>query len=139
MFIRNPFKWPLYLQTLIAIALGILTGMWAGREAGPLGILGKWVIQLIMTFATPLLFLAILESIVDGQIKGKGVFWMAAISLIDACFAVTIALGLGNYFAPGRLMHLDRGTAGTFVPREMYKDGRGPWAAFFRRVCSLRS
>ena len=48
-----PRRIPLYAQILTGITLGIATGLWLGKGAGPLGQIGTLVIQLVKLFAVP--------------------------------------------------------------------------------------
>ncbi len=99
--VLNPLKWPFYLQTLLAMMIGVAVGAAFGPSVAFLGVIAKGIIQLIKAFATPLLFFAIVDSILHAELKGKGVVWMLAISAIDGACAIVIAFTLINVFHPG--------------------------------------
>jgi len=95
--------------------LGAVFGAVFGNQMGPLAQLSKIIIQLIQTFATPLLFFAIFEAVLSGQFKGKGVASMLTISAIDAVFAIAIGFTISNVFKPGEHM---LGVVGTPLSQE---------------------
>jgi Na+/H+-dicarboxylate symporter len=100
-------RFPLHLQILLAIAVGLVVGPLLGRGASGLGEIGKLVIQLIKAAATPLLFLSIIQAILKTELRrgslGRLLFWAS----INASIALAIGLALSNLFQPGRtLSHL---------------------------------
>lgn len=97
----NPIRWPFYVQTLFAMAAGVALGILFGPKIAFLGVLGRVIIQVIKTFATPLLFFAILDSLLQAEFHGRGVAYMLLISAIDGVCAITIGLTLLNVFQPG--------------------------------------
>jgi len=103
----NIFKWPIYLQTILAMILGILFGMLLGPKASTLGIVAKYIVEIIKALATPLLFFAIFDAFVSVNLKGKGFFWLIAVCLINACCAIAIALTISNVFKPGTYLPVD--------------------------------
>jgi DAACS family dicarboxylate/amino acid:cation (Na+ or H+) symporter len=103
----NIFKWPIYLQTILAMMLGILLGILLGPKASTLGIVAKYIVEIIKALATPLLFFAIFDAFVSVNLKGKGFFWLIAVCLINACCAIAIALTISNVFKPGTYLPVD--------------------------------
>src|SRR5205085_8487196 len=73
-----------------------------GAHAQALGEIGKLVISLIKAVATPLLFLAIVNSIVQTEVDAKAGAKMLGIAMINACIALAIGLAISNLFHPGR-------------------------------------
>ena len=96
-----PTRFPLYGQILAGIVLGMLTGMWLGKEAGPLGEIGRLVIQLVKLFAVPLLLFAILDAFLKTDIAGRAAGRMVAITSFNTAIALLIGLGLSNWLKPG--------------------------------------
>lgn len=92
---------PLYVQTLIAMLLGALVGELWGTKASFLGELGKVIITLIKTFATPLLFVAILDAIIRAQFSVRGIYALFGITTVNGLLAITITLLISNIFTPG--------------------------------------
>lgn len=101
-----PPRLPLYLQILAGITLGILTGVLMGTDAGPLGEIGRLVIQLVKLFAVPLLLFAILDAFLKTDIAGRAAGRMLAITSTNATIALLIGLGLSNWLKPGTHMTL---------------------------------
>ena len=87
---------PLYLQILAGITLGILTGVVLGKDAGPLGEIGRLVIQLVKLFAVPLLLFAILDAFLKTDIAGGAASRMVGITSINTAIALLIGLGLST-------------------------------------------
>lgn len=97
---------PLYLQTLVALAIGIGFGLCFGTSTARFAPVSSAIVWVIKTAAIPLLFLAIFDTILNAQFSGRSILWMIAISAIDALAAITIGLCLINLFQPGRLLPL---------------------------------
>jgi Na+/H+-dicarboxylate symporter len=92
---------PLYLQILIGVLAGAALGIALGPQASPLGQLGRLIIQLIKTFAVPLLFLAILDGFLTTPIGMRSAGKLIGISAMNAVFALVIGLGISNLLRPG--------------------------------------
>lgn len=103
----NILKWPIYLQTILAMLLGILAGLILGPKAASLGVVAKYIIEVIKAVATPLLFLAIFDAFVSVDLKGKGFLGLLVICIFNAACAVIIALGISHIFQPGTFLTLD--------------------------------
>ena len=84
------------------MAAGLVIGPLLGKDALPLGELGKLVIQLIKAAAAPLLFLSIVNAILKTEIQtraaGRLLFWAS----INASIALAIGLTISNVLHPGR-------------------------------------
>ena len=120
---RKP-RFPLYAQIIVALILGLVLGPVLGKTAGPLGELGRLVVQLIKGVATPLLFFAIVSAVLRAEIAGKGALRMLGAALLNASIALFIGLCISNLFHPGEhLSTLARGSAppasNTFADRKI--------------------
>ncbi len=73
-----------------------------GSHTAIFGELGKLVITLIKTVATPLLFFAIVHSILKTDIDGRAAIRMVGIAVLNTSIALTIGLVLSNTIQPGR-------------------------------------
>lgn len=93
---------PFYAWILIAMALGACMGSALGPSAAPLGELGRLLIQLIKTFAVPLLFFAIIDAFLRTEVNLRSAGAMIGISAINATLALAIGLGISNLLQPGR-------------------------------------
>jgi DAACS family dicarboxylate/amino acid:cation (Na+ or H+) symporter len=94
-------RFPLYLQILLAIALGLVVGPALGKDAKDFGEIGKVVIQLIKAAATPLLFFAIVHAILKTEIRGRSAVRLAIWATVNATIALGIGLLISNVFQPG--------------------------------------
>ncbi len=83
------------------MVLGLVVGPLLGKDAAPLGELGKLVIQVIKAVATPLLFLSIVNAILKTEIGGRAGARMLAFASINATIAVAVGLLLSNTLKPG--------------------------------------
>ena len=95
-------RFPLSLQIIAAMGLGLLLGPLLGENAEPLGELGKLVIQLIKVFATPLLFLTIVTSVLGTEIRARAGLRLIGWAVLNASIALTIGMLLSNLLRPGR-------------------------------------
>ena len=107
----NNLKMNLTLWLVVALAAGILTGVAAGPAAGFLGDIGKPVINMIKTIATPLVFFAIVDAIVTTQIRGKSFLHLITITTVNGFLALAIGLGLHAIFQPGDALRVLSGVA----------------------------
>ena len=64
-------KVPLVVWILTAIAAGVVTGLALGPRAAPLGEIGAIVVRLLKALATPLVFFAIVDSLVHASLPPK--------------------------------------------------------------------
>jgi Na+/H+-dicarboxylate symporter len=95
------FRFPLYLQIVGGMALGLLLGPRLGSEASGLGEIGRLVIQLIKAAATPLLFLSIIHAILKTEIQGRAALRLLFWAMLNASIALGIGIGISNLFRPG--------------------------------------
>ena len=58
---------PLYLRILLALALGLLTGVVLGQHAAVLATPAKLILRLLSAIAPPLILLAILRALVNAE------------------------------------------------------------------------
>ena len=98
-------RFPLYLQIIVALALGLVVGPLLGKQSAPLGELGRLVVQLIKAAATPLLFFAIVNAVLRAEIGGKAALRMLGAAILNASLALLIGLTISNVLQPGQ--HLE--------------------------------
>jgi Na+/H+-dicarboxylate symporter len=99
---RPSGKFPLHLQIVTAIAVGLVVGPLLGKDALPLGEIGKLVIQLIKAAATPLLFFAIVNAILTTEVRGRSAVRLLFWASLNASIALGLGLLISNVFQPGR-------------------------------------
>jgi len=102
---RPKQRFPLYLQIIAALVLGLLVGPLLGKQAAPLGELGKLVVQLIKGVATPLLFFAIVNAVLRAEVQARGALRMLVAAILNASVALFIGLVISNVLRPGQ--HLE--------------------------------
>ena len=98
-------RFPLYLQIIVALLAGLIVGPLLGKQAAPLGELGRLVVQLIKGVATPLLFFAIVNAILRAEVQGRGALRMLGAAVLNASVALSIGLLISNVLRPGQ--HLE--------------------------------
>ncbi len=96
-----PRKVPLYGWILGAMVLGLMVGPLLGKSAAPLGELGKLVITLIKGVATPLLFFAIVNAILQTEVRARAGLRMLGFATLNAAAALGLGLLISNLFRPG--------------------------------------
>jgi Na+/H+-dicarboxylate symporter len=104
-------KPPLYLQVIIAVMLGSTFGVVFGTDSycfnllsnATLGQLGQLVIRMLKALATPLIFFAILEAMINTDISFKHGRRLLALCGMNLTAAMLIGLTLMNSFEPGRI------------------------------------
>jgi len=92
---------PLVVWIVAAIAAGIVTGLALGRHAAPLGELGAIVVRLLKALATPLVFFAIVDSLVHATLPPRQGLRLLAVCLVNAAVAGVLAVTLGGLVKPG--------------------------------------
>ena len=94
-------KFPLIARLIVAIVLGALVGQVLGRNAAFLGEIGLLVIKLLKALATPLVFLAVVDSLCRATIPAKKGAILIALCLVNAAVAGALSIGLSDVVAPG--------------------------------------
>lgn len=104
------FGLPLWAQVLIAMVLGVATGMAMGADAGMFKPLGDLFMRLIKMVVPPLIFLAIVSGLTSldnarecARVGTKG----AGAYLMTGAFAVVIGLVAANLMDPGVGLKVD--------------------------------
>lgn len=121
---RSPF--PLYAQVLVAVIGGTALGVFFGQEPylgglrnEQLGKLGLWVVWVLKTLAVPLIFVAILDSLIRTSLPLRQGAKLLTICLINVSVAMLIGLTIMNLWQPGKswqghvedLLHVVPGTS----------------------------
>src|SRR5262245_56008948 len=97
---RSP-RFPLHLQILSGIVLGLVVGPLLGSSALGLGDIGKLVIQLIKAAAAPLLFLSIVNAILKTEVQPRAALRLFFWATVNASIALAIGLTISNLLHPG--------------------------------------
>ena len=106
--------WPsLYVQVLIAIALGILVGWLAPDTGRALKPLGDFFIKLVKMIITPVIFLTVVTGIAGmADLKAFGRVGAKALGyfLVLSTFALIVGLIVANVVQPGHGLNIDPAT-----------------------------
>src|SRR5215510_12303199 len=110
---RRPWYSVLYIQVLIAIAIGILIGHYFPKTGTALKPLGDGFISLIKMMIAPVIFCTLVHGIGSmsdlkkvGRIGVKTLFYFEAVSTL----ALVIGLLVGHLLQPGKGFNIDPAT-----------------------------
>ena len=101
---RKWFAIPLWQRVILALVLGIVTGLAWGPEAVAIKWIGDFFVKSIRMLVVPLIFLSIVAGVASiGDLKKLGeVGWRALLLFVmTSQMAIWIGLGLGTLFTPG--------------------------------------
>jgi len=104
--------------TLLALAAGVPIGLVAGHNVEYVDPIGKIYLNVLLTCVAPLVFIAIVSSIISlgnleklRSIGARSIGWLLLLNSL----AVALALGLGLALKPGSGLHDQLGSAATSV------------------------
>ncbi|HUZ75576.1 MAG TPA: C4-dicarboxylate transporter DctA [Stellaceae bacterium] len=106
----------LYVQVLIAIALGVVLGHFYPHLGAAMKPLGFAFIHLIRAVVPPIIFLTVAVGIARmGDMRRVGVVGLKAIIYFEVVSTIALLVGVavGNVLKPGAGMHIDPATLGT--------------------------
>lgn len=95
-------RFPLHVQILVAIGVGLVVGPLLGPDGRGLGELGTVVISLIKAAATPLLFFSIVNAILKTELRGRSALRLLFWAFLNASIALALGLLISNLLKPGR-------------------------------------
>ena len=93
---------PLYIRILIALILGIGTGVWLGDRAAFLEIPSTVILQLLGALAPPLILIAVTHVLMTTDIRGRTAGRLAWLLILNTSVAVAIGLTVANLMQPGK-------------------------------------
>jgi Na+/H+-dicarboxylate symporter len=103
---RGPiWRWqniPLYGRIVIALVLGILTGLLLGSHAAAFAVPGKLVLRLLGALAPALILAAIVHTFMTTQLGGPLAARLPRLLLFNTLFAITVGLTVANVIQPGQ-------------------------------------
>ena len=107
---KSPF--PLYAQVVLAVLCGATLGVIFGQEPylnglrnEQLGEVGLWVVWVLKTLAVPLIFFAIVDSLIRATVPLRQGVRLIAICLVNVSVAMLIGLTIMNLWQPGKSWH----------------------------------
>ncbi len=92
---------PLYLRIVVAMALGLVTGLLLGNRALFFEIPSKVILQLLGALAPPLILIAVTHVLMTTEIQGKTAKRLAGLLLLNTTVAIVIGLTVANVMRPG--------------------------------------
>lgn len=94
-------KLPLYLRILMALVIGLITGLALGKRAAVFELPSKVIMQLLGALAPPLILIAVVHVLMTTEISGRTTRRLAGLLLLNTTVAILIGLGVANVIRPG--------------------------------------
>ncbi|MBV8170148.1 MAG: cation:dicarboxylase symporter family transporter, partial [Alphaproteobacteria bacterium] len=107
---RQPWYRVLYIQVLIAIALGVALGHWFPQTGAAMKPLGDAFIALIKMMIAPVIFCTVVHGIAAmGDLKKVGRIGLRTLVYFElvSTFALAIGLAVGELIRPGSGFNID--------------------------------
>jgi Na+/H+-dicarboxylate symporter len=92
---------PLYVRIVVAMFLGLVTGLVLGERALFFEIPSQVILQLLGALAPPLILIAVTHVLMTTQISGKTAGRLATLLLLNTTVAILIGLLVANLVKPG--------------------------------------
>ena len=92
---------PLYWRILIALVVGLVTGVVLGKRAMIFELPSKIILQLLGALAPPLILIAVTHVLMTTEISGKTARRLAGLLILNTTVAILIGLGVANVMRPG--------------------------------------
>lgn len=93
---------PLYARIVMALMLGVVTGLMLGSEAVVLAVPGKLVLRLLGALAPALILAAIVHTFMTTEISGPLAARLPRLLLLNTVVAILIGLTVANAIQPGK-------------------------------------
>lgn len=98
---------PLYFRILLAMAVGVGTGMLLGERAIMFYMPSQIILRLLGALAPPLILVAVAHVMLTTDIPRAKAIRLAGLLVLNTAVAVTIGLGVANIMKPGSWMSFD--------------------------------
>ncbi|QDV72701.1 dicarboxylate/amino acid:cation symporter [Botrimarina mediterranea] len=98
---------PLYWRILLAMVVGVMTGLVLGNRAEVLEIPSKVILQLLGALAPPLILVAVTHVLMTTEVRGRlaaRLFWLL---ILNTTVAIVVGLTVANVMRPGEWSKLD--------------------------------
>jgi Na+/H+-dicarboxylate symporter len=99
---------PLYLRTLIGMALGAVVGLWQGPDAVALAKPGSILMGLVQMLAAPVAFFAIVHALAGAKIEKGKTPQLIRLLVTNTIAAIIIGMGVANLIQPGKRNALEQ-------------------------------
>jgi Na+/H+-dicarboxylate symporter len=113
--ITKPTSWlgrwnaiPLYIRILIALVLGLVTGLLLGEHAHIFDIPSKLILQLLGALAPPIILVAVVHVLMTTEIPGRTAGRLVGLLLLNTTVAIVIGMLVANFLRPGAWASLER-------------------------------
>lgn len=93
---------PLYGRIVIALVLGIITGLLLGSNAASLAVPGKLVLRLLGALAPALILAAIVHTFMTTRLGGPLAVRLPRLLVLNTLVAITVGLTVANVVQPGQ-------------------------------------
>lgn len=93
---------PLYVRILIALLLGLVTGVVLGERAVVFEMPAKVILQLLGALAPPLILVAVIHVLLTTELSGKMAWRLAGLLLLNTTVAILIGMLVANVVRPGK-------------------------------------
>lgn len=93
---------PLYGRIVIALVLGVITGLLLGSNAAALAVPGKLVLRLLGALAPALILAAIVHTFMTTNLSGPLAARLPKLLLLNTLVAITVGLTVANVIQPGQ-------------------------------------
>jgi Na+/H+-dicarboxylate symporter len=116
---------PLYIRILVALVIGLLTGLLLGERALVFEIPSKVILQLLGALAPPLILVAVTHVLMTTEVSGRTAGKLAGLLLLNTIVAIVIGMFVANVVRPGSWSELkmpetaDRNESKTASPTEL--------------------
>ncbi|TWU30292.1 dicarboxylate/amino acid:cation symporter [Bythopirellula polymerisocia] len=92
---------PLYVRILLAMVLGLVTGLLLGEHSLFFEMPSKVILQLLGALAPPLILIAVVHVLMTTEISGRTAGRLAGLLLLNTSVAIAIGLSVANLMQPG--------------------------------------
>jgi len=99
---------PLYFRILVALVLGVITGVLLGERAFVFEIPSKVILQLLGALAPPLILIAVTHVLMTTEVSGKTAVRLAGLLLLNTLVAIVIGIVIANLVRPGTWSELNK-------------------------------
>jgi len=98
---------PLYLRILVALLIGVITGVILGERAAALELPAKLILRLLGALAPPLILIAVVHVLMTTEVAGRQASRLAFLLILNTTVAILIGLAVANVLKPGTWSQLE--------------------------------
>ena len=93
---------PLYVRIVVALILGVITGLGFGEQSSVLAVPGKLVLRLLGALAPALILAAIVHTFMTTELGGPLAVRLPKLLLLNTLVAILVGLTVANVIQPGQ-------------------------------------